>query len=76
MAGKADGVRSRPGILNIITSGLGTAQISQKQVLVEKKYQYEITAILLSLFLSHQVVTVTKGDYTDDAIRCFSVLQI
>lgn len=75
MAGKADGARSRPGILNI-TSGLGTAQISQKQVLVKKKYQYEITAILLSLFLSHQVVTVTKGDHIDDAMRCFSVLQI
>ena len=49
-----------------------------------KKHRYESTAILLNPFLSPQVVTVTKGDNTDDAVSCntddavscFSVLQI
>ena len=72
---------SRPGIPNI-TSGSGTAQISQKQTSVAEKkkkknnFKYESTAILLNPFLSPQVVTVTKGEYTDEAMSYFSVLQI
>lgn len=58
-----------------MTSGLGRAQISQKQILVKKKYKYEILVMSLSYFLSHQVVIITKGEYTGGAVEVLSVLQ-
>ena len=42
----------------------------------KNNFKYESTAILLNPFLSPQVVTVTKGEYTDEAMSYFSVLQI